>query len=55
MNILVAVDVHHVDDHPAMPTSRKTTAEIDVLIAVTPKYSLGVQKNCISKGLTSPI
>lgn len=30
--------------HPAMPTSRKTTAETDVLIAVTPKCSIWVYK-----------
>ena len=42
MNVLVAVDVKLY--HPAMPTSKKTTAETVVRIAVTPKCSLGVQK-----------
>ena len=30
--------------HPSEPTSRKTAAEIDVFIAVTPKCTLGIQK-----------
>ena len=47
MNVLVAVDVKLY--HPAMPTSKKTTAETVVRIAVTPKCSLGVQKIAFQK------
>ena len=47
MNVLVAIDVQVVSSSNA--NKQETTAETDVLIAVTPTCSLGVQKIAFQK------